>query len=149
MGTRVLQRAVGLVYRHLPIRRLVGSSRQIGRNEPTQGKDNTVKIYNFSQSNSGGWYGKPALEVFVAAGNEEEAWALLQEHATLSECECCGPRWPYAEEIEAGDLFDEVRHQIRKREEWHARGATGREGQPIIALITRDGIITGNSAEEL
>lgn len=59
-----------------------------------------MKIYLFSQNNSGGYFLPPAAHVFIAAESAEEA----NEKALTAgvyfggvskgrDCECCGSRW--------------------------------------------------------
>lgn len=58
-----------------------------------------MTYYRYSQNNSGGSFGKPAIEVFIKAHSPEEADEIAVKHGIYFDpfyavdCECCGSRW--------------------------------------------------------
>lgn len=62
---------------------------------------NPGKWFRFNQNNSGGYFTGPAMEVFIRAESEREAWERLKAQPDYSNafCECCGERWMFAEEV--------------------------------------------------
>lgn len=58
--------------------------------------------WEFHQNNSGGYYTKPAMKVFVAAETQDEAYEKLSatEGFTTEFCDCCGERWGSAWEVD-------------------------------------------------
>lgn len=93
--------------------------------------------YWFDQNNSGGYYTKPAQNVFVQAENKEIAAMRLSqmEGFTTKYCSCCGPRWDrgFEEKMTRDELLDYVKSSraVAKKE----RHGEGEIPAIIIAIV--------------
>lgn len=72
-----------------------------------------MKLYLYSQNNSGGYFIGPQM-IIVSAKTEEEADRLAKKLGVDEDapyCECCGPRWSlYASEY---DTLKDVKTRLK------------------------------------
>lgn len=106
-----------------------------------------LKWYEYSQNNSGGFFKKPAIRVYVQAQAANVADAVAQHHGVYfdedctRDCRCCGSRWSEASEHGATPTRPEPEYERGVPYPYKVKGV------PLAMWITADGTVTTEGGE--